>query len=195
MNQKQQSIKSGAWSDEERLQAIELFKTGKTYGQIATALNRDLRSIGAIVSEGRRVIWDNHEELKRMWAEGMTAREIGELTGKTGANIFAYFKKFREDFPRKTEESTKSLFKARIELTPENTEIQYEFVEHPMPDNALMTPFYCLEVGQCSWVSGGFWDKVSYDTPCCGLPVVDRRGKGLVKSFCRFHYEVSIVKE
>lgn len=141
--------------------------------------------------------------------EGLSNKQIAEKFDVRSDSVAKFLK--RNNIQRKVEkkmeqpppepEQPKEGFRPFFRVknlfvpTPENTEIQYEFVEYDMPTNALNIPFACLEVGQCSWLDGGFWAESGPETNCCGLPVVDRRGKGLVKSYCAFHYQISIKKE
>lgn len=77
--------------------------------------------------------------------------------------------------------------------SPETTVIEGEVKEYDMPEGALMIPFNQTTAGQCLWIDGGFWDEPRRDSLCCGLPVVDLKGKGQRRSYCEYHFNIVCV--
>jgi len=183
-----------AWTEDDKQKTKELWSQGKSQSEIGLIIGRSRNSIARLIHTyreefERRQKPVDRDKIKELEAAGHSAKEIQQLTGYANDTVLNTI-----DESSKNRRSLMTIT-TREKPTPENTVIQYEFTEHAMPENALNTPFFCLEVGQCHWVSGGFWDEVKYDTPCCGLSVVDRLDKGMKRSYCQFHYEVALRKE
>lgn len=133
-----------------------------------------------------------------MWKNDATYRQIGLVIGKTRTTVGAYMLWHRDLFPKKGK--TSLFFKGgdvlnREKPTPENTTIQYDFKEIPMPDDALGIPFVDLQTGQCSWIMETFWQESSMTSPCCGKSVMNLRVKGMQQSYCDFHYNAALEKK
>ena len=216
MNQKPRTIKK--WTREEILTAASMWNDLCTAEEVGRFFGVSKEKITQLVFRHRRhfdqrdgVNTKNTAKLHLdvilpLFENSLSNKEIAERLGVKPNSVWQFLRRNgirrNEDKP-KAEEPQEPAKRHRTTVihhkltppTPENTIIDYEFKEFSMPADALNIPFKCLEVGQCSWLDGGFWAESGPETNCCGLPVVDKRGKGLVKSFCRFHYEVSIVKE
>lgn len=204
MSQKIPAIKK--WTLDEEETVIRLVTDGFSVTEIACLIDRTRDSVKQKISslglEAKTKPRSGHGkyteqqilEAARIWNEGLLSSS--EIAIEVGI-LDASFRKIRQQRPElfARRETVTLAKREQQQPSPETVEIQYEFTEYDMPSNALNIPFKCLEVGRCSWLDGGFWAESGPETNCCGLPVVDRRGRGLVKSYCRFHYEVSIVKE
>lgn len=195
------------WTSDTDEQLIRLVAEGFTISEIQRVLNKShstirykLQKFGLTPVKKKREYSSKYSEAtlqkaSELWNKGrLTSNQIADALGMV-ETTFREIRSRNPDLFYKREAVPPAKVYGQEKPSPENTVIQYDFEEIEMPKDALNLPLMCLEVGQCSWVSGGFWDEVTAQTPCCGLPVVDRRGRGLVKSYCRLHYEASIVKE
>ncbi len=182
-----------SWTDNDKNMASALWAEGQSMGQIAQALGRSRGSIARLIHTYR----DQFESRKRevdtsgiadLVAQGYSVVEVAE---KTGVNADTVRKLGGDDV--KGRKSTVSLVKDKP--TPETVTIQYEYREIPTPEGALSKPFFCTEVGECSWILEDFWTEPRYDSPCCARPVFDRKGKGMKRTYCQYHYEASLEKQ
>lgn len=189
------------WTDKEVKLLQSHVNSQKTINEISVDMGRTrnsikqkLNSLGLVATKAKsgvdkRYTDDQLEAAIVLWSFGRTSREVAEETGINHGTLRKLMSEHRNLFPRR--ETTKA-FCLVDKPTPETVVIQYEFKEYPMPDDALMIPFEDIVAGQCTWLSGDFWDEPKNDTPCCGKNVYDLRGKGGRRYYCEFHYRISV---
>ena len=194
------------WTQDEESKVICLVNDGYSITEIARLINRTRNSVKQKVSSlgldavkkfrsgNEKYTEDQIIEASKLWNEGkLSSSEISNQIGILDSS-FRKIRQQRQELFAKREPATLIKLERKAKPSPENTVIQYEFTEIEAPSGALYKPFFCTEVGECAWILQDFWSETRFDSPCCGLPVVDQRGKGLKKSLCQYHYDASVEK-
>lgn len=159
--------------------------------EIGQAIGRSRGSIAKLIYtfrdqfEGRKKEV-NSQLIKELSSKGHSCKEIADMTGHNDDTIRLLVGD--EVRNRRTTATLNFVEKP----TPENTVIQYEFQEHDMPTDALNIPFWQTLPGQCIWMAGSFWDEPKHDTLCCGKKVMNMKSTGQQRSYCEYHYKISI---
>jgi len=198
-----------AWAIEEKDFVFESFANGLSASKIGECLGRTKNSVIALFNRERErrgvkalavkspeYSKDEIEQARNLWATGLTAQEIANQIGKgRGIEKFLYANKHL--FPPRPASKLTAVAERIRNLekpTPETVVIQYEYKEIPIPEGALSKPFFSTEVGECTWILEDFWTEPKYDSPCCGMAVSDRKGQGLKRTYCQYHYSASLEK-
>lgn len=137
--------------------------------------------------------WSTEEDelCQYLWnIEGKSLTYIGNILGRDRSTVSSHMSANRENFHKKGKgiSSVKLIEKP----SPENTVIEYEYVDVPNPEGALLVSFIDLKPRTCKWICSDFWDEYDEETTkCCGLGVLNYKGTNLQKSYCPEHYEAA----
>lgn len=199
------------WSIEEKQEMMRLLAEGNSMRQVGEILGR---SKNAIISQYNKtkpidhspshkihVPWsqEDHEKAIELWDLGSTVETIANTLGRTKDAIFAYTKEHREFFAHRQKQDASLALKSfygtlQIEKPkPENTVIEYEYEEIPVPENAPLVSYLDLKPHKCKWICDEFWDEFDIETSkCCGLDVENKHGSAMQKNYCERHYKASV---
>jgi len=201
------------WTQNDKKTVKRLILSGQSYSEIGSTIGRSRGSIARLVQKLREEdqleqtslkvkLWteDDIQKASEMWSLDYSIASIATALNRTKSTVNNLMANNREIFPKKgrkrvTSEQNLQQRWFRDKPTPETVTIQYEYSEIEPPEGALSKPFFCTEVGECVWILQSFWQDTSFDSPCCALPVFDRKGRGLKRSYCQRHYEVSLQNE
>jgi len=169
----------------------------KELGRTRNSVKQKLNALGLSAAKGKPGVEKSADRSQmtyasELWNDGKTAAEIAATIGISRESLKGIMRQELEMFPKR---GTPKGWSPLPKPTPETVTIQYEYREIPTPEGALFKPFFCTEVGECSWILEDFWTEPRYDSPCCARPVFDRKGKGMKRTYCQYHYEASLEKQ
>jgi len=200
------------WSEEETTKAMGLLADGKTASEVAEVLGRSRNSIISLYQRRKKdgefrrdmtTFWtaEEHDIAVEMWRNDEPVEMIALRLKRSKEAILARARINKECFPFRSSKGnlahvTRNILyhSERLEKpTPENTVIQYEYQEIPIPEDAKLVSFVDLEPRQCKWACDSFWDEFSAEeTKFCGKPVFNYKGTSMQKAYCECHYKASV---
>lgn len=199
------------WSIEEKQEMMRLLAEGKSMRQVGEILGR---SKNAIISQYNKtkpidhiplhkinVPWSEEETQKaaELWNSDTRTAIIAKILGRTEKAVFSYAKERKELFKPRAKVDISVALKAFYgtlnteKPTPENTVIEYEYEEIPVPENAPLVSYLELKPHKCKWICDEFWDEFDIETSkCCGLDVENKHGSVMQRNYCEKHYKASV---
>lgn len=191
------------YSREEIDFVLDAVSSGASYAEVAEKSDKTVESVSWIysfykteempkVSDRKKWTAEEDEICQRLWnVEGKSLTYIGNVLGRDRSTVSSHMSANRERFQKKGK-SVVAQSKLAEKPTPENTVIEYEYVDVPNPEGALLVSFIDLKPRTCKWICSDFWDEYDEETTkCCGLGVLNYKGTNLQKSYCPEHYEAA----
>lgn len=201
------------WTEEDKAIAFNLLDNGATAREVGEKLGRSKNSVISLFNRAKteeqakrrdmRQFWtdDERQLASELWALDYTVSQIAERLGRPRSAISHQMTTHRQLFPKKGGNTYghlagihKDFWKA-VKPTAENTILEYEFTETPVPEVAKLVPYMDLKARECKWLIEDFWHEPSSESICCGLAVLNYKGSTMQRNYCEQHYLASIKKD
>lgn len=202
------------WTEEDKAIAFNLLDNGATAREVGEKLGRSKNSVISLFNRAKteeqakrrdmRQFWtdDERQLASELWALDYTVSQIAERLGRPRSAISHQMTTHRQLFPKKGGNTYGHLagihkdFWKVVKPTAENTILEYEFTETPVPEDAKLVPYMDLQPRHCKWICDDFWTEFDLEkSKCCGISVLNYKGSTMQRQYCEQHYLASIKKD